>query len=163
MSTGRNLRPKRTTILSELPFRVAQDEEFCTRLNKTMRKIADVLTLHGLFEELNRYPLVGLPQRYDSGYGIRRPDLIEGLGRTAELLKSRLKLTNTDAFLTVAEAGEIAPLLKSARHQRNETQEAAADALRVSVDTVKSWEAGHARPSAKHLPQLAEYIRVPSR
>jgi DNA-binding transcriptional regulator YiaG len=149
-----------TPELSDLPFRSPQDEEFCDRMNKTMQRITDVLTMHGLSEELQLYPLLRVPQRYDSGYDIRKSEAISGLNRTAELLKKRLQVLDIEAFLMAADVEEIAALLRSTRKLSGLSREETAEQLKVSPDTVKSWELGQNHPSAKHLRDLAVYFRT---
>jgi hypothetical protein len=49
------------------PFRFAEDNEFRQRLGIVMQEISDTLTVLGLTEDLQRYPLLNVFQRPDSG------------------------------------------------------------------------------------------------
>ncbi len=56
------------------------------------------------------------------------------------------------AYLNIPEA------LLSTRARRSVTQQAAADAVGVSLRTWKSWESGEAMPSASRLMALTGFI-----
>ena len=49
--------------------------------------------------------------------------------------------------------------LKAARLAYGHSQQAAAAAMNLSIQTVHRWEAGHSKPSRLAMPTLSRYIK----
>lgn len=140
------------------PFRLAKDVDFREHLVRVMKRVEDTYTMARLADQLALFPLMRIPQRYDSGYDIRKKELQPDLDRTRNLLTERLKLVDFKAFLTVATKMQIAELLHAARLLKGHSREQAAHDCGVTPDAVKSWEMGRNHPSGEHRAKLSEYL-----
>ncbi len=149
---------KEAERVSALPFRAQEDEKFCHELVTLMQSIQDRFTIWGWGATLKLFPLLQIPQRYDSGYDLGKRDLLSQLEQTLRLLEEQLRLVDLRSFLTVANSSQVGELLRAARARKNESQGQAAAELGMSADSVKAWESGRQHPAGENVGKVADYI-----
>lgn len=103
-------------------------------------------------EVLTQFPLSDYPLSFRAYQGVNHDDLIAKLNEHKRLLlveaeKQRVLLPQT-----------LPSLLKEAREKLGMHQLQAADYLRVSLDTYKSWEQGRAFPRGISHTQIREFL-----
>src|SRR5262249_50136777 len=144
--------------LNQWPFRASENAEFRKRLLTAMQEVCDTYTISKLTAELSLFPLLHIPQRYESGHDITKGELELGLKRTLQLLERRLRRIDLQAFLSIASKDQIARAVRAARKRKGDTQDQGAETCKVTVDSFKSWESGRSHPQGEHIEKLAAYI-----
>jgi hypothetical protein len=151
---------ERADGVSPLPFRCREgaDAEFCVDLVAGMRSIEDRFIMAGWASKLTQFPLLQIPQRWDSGYNLSKVNVLQQLDRTLQLLKEQLKLADLKLYVTVADSSDVGELLKAALARKGHTQKEAAPVLDVSLDSVKGWVSGRQHPEGENIGKVAGYI-----
>lgn len=117
-------------------------------LYNTMRRLRECFVRSGRKNVLSLFPLAN----YWGGFGpvMKAKQIVEALKRHVMLLMKELEeMLDQEEYLVFRLSRDVPGVLREARGRAGDSQAKAAEAMNVSENTVKSWEAGrrrHGRP-----------------
>ena len=126
--------------------------EFLDRYGALRRRLEDYCSIYeatGLLSALR-------PTDVNTSEG---EGIVRALALHIDHLKRALSRIAPDTLVDVRIETELPALLRDARKRRGHTQQTAADEMKVSLDSVKTWEAGKHRPEGDNRSAVERYIR----